>query len=250
MTGQIAVRPSSPSSCVGLIAVFHGPRRRRPPPSARMGLEGGRGTEDRLSGPRPPPPHGRARHVRACGPGPRWQPSPPPVAPPACPSRRFGDGTAATEEEEQRSGQPRPPAHRLAAVVEATSPAPTATRPSGHHRGPGPAWSTTSPPTPSHSRSRPPSEPAPSSATAAAAATATATATATRTLRLPASLGPRSYHPEATHQPGRGPHHVGARRMEGRPDRTPPVPLLERLPLDGERGRRRRAGSRRGLRLT
>ena len=41
-----------------------------------------------------------------------------------------------------------------------------------------------------------------------------------------------------------------ARRVEGRPDRTSPVPLLGRVPLDRERGRRRRAVAGRGGLLT
>ena len=62
-------------------------------------------------------------------------------------------------------------------------------------------------------------------------------------LRGPPLTLARPYRPQqrtSLDESDRRPAHR-PRRVEGRPDRPPPVPLLGRLPVDGERGRRRRA---------
>ena len=79
-----------------------------------------------------------------------------------------------------------------------------------------------------HRRTRPPRRPLAASAAA--------------TVAPPAGLT-RVVQPEAAHQPACDrelPHRPGG--MEGRPDGSPPVPLLGRVPLDGERRGRRSPG--------
>ena len=75
--------------------------------------------------------------------------------------------------------------------------------------------------------------------------------TATKTARPPIMLD-RPYRPKqrASLDGTRGGRADRPCRVEGRPHRTPPVPVLGRIPVDGERGRRRRTVEGRGQRLT
>ncbi len=154
------------------------------------------------------------------------------------PFERFGDG-APPMDEEQVAEAPEPiqlvavPATSL--ISAPLAPAVTQPKPEEEHK-----------------EEEPEAEPATATAgTFFSNQSNTATATADTHLAPPHQPHKPRLPPEAAGQPVRGPNQPGrACRLEGRPDRPPSVPLLEWRPLDGERGRRRRAGARRGLRLT